>query len=182
MVETWNATCKDCGVLFGYSNSTYERNNQKGFSRPERCSSCRSQHTKEISTFGMPYYEPSIYRQTDPNSELKSGFLGKLSHPGNNKTDGSRIHKLNARESKFDYSQFGISDDNITTLFKVMKKNQVTIVVGPTGSGKSTLLPYRMMVPPNESDEFPSDLWTRYGQILITQPRIQATKNITEFV
>lgn len=182
MVETWNAICKDCGVLFGYSNSTYERNNQKGFSRPERCSSCRSQHTKEISTFGMPYYEPSLYRQTDPNSELKSGFLGKLSHPGNDKINGSRIHKLNAHESKFDYSQFGISDDNITTLFKVMKKNQVTIVVGPTGSGKSTLLPYRMMVPPNESDEFSSDLWTRYGQVLITQPRIQATKNITEFV
>ncbi|MCJ7508360.1 MAG: S1 RNA-binding domain-containing protein [candidate division Zixibacteria bacterium] len=58
-------------------------------------------------------------------------------------------------------------------------KHQVAVVVGPTGSGKSTVLPYRLINPPSG---IPEDRFTRYGQVLITQPRIQATRNIAAYV
>jgi HrpA-like RNA helicase/ribosomal protein S1 len=60
-----------------------------------------------------------------------------------------------------------------------MQNHQITVIVAPTGAGKSTFLPFRLIVPP---DPMPSDLWTRSGQIVITQPRIQATRNIPAFV
>ena len=75
---------------------------------------------------------------------------------------------------------FGIKDPDIIELFEVLKQHKVTVVVGPTGSGKSTFLPYRLMCPP--SPPYDEDLFTRYGQIVVTQPRIQATRTIPDFV
>ena len=74
-----------------------------------------------------------------------------------------------------------MSDDDIRNIFQWFdnSNHQVAVVVGPTGSGKSTVLPYRLINPPLG---IPEDRFTRYGQVLITQPRIQATRNIPAFV
>jgi HrpA-like RNA helicase len=89
------------------------------------------------------------------------------------------VHEVVDKRATYDFAKFGIKDQHIREFYQVLDQNQVTVIVAPTGAGKSTLIPYRLMVP---LDDFPPDLFTRYGQIIVTQPRTQATRNIPAFV
>jgi len=128
-------------------------------------------HSREITTLGLSHFELTPILPIPPTG-LQAGRLGGLVRP-------PRIHEARDREPTFDLNKFGIKDSHIREYFELMQKKQVTVVVGPTGAGKSTFLPYRLMIPP---EPFPGDLFTRNGQIIITQPRIQATRNIPLFV
>jgi len=176
MAEEYRATCKDCNQEFGYSEASLSAGSARGLSRPERCPKCRRTHSRESRTIGIPQIKVKPTGPRRPDKELSPGRLGKISHP-------ERPHKKVMVESKFSRPdsniEFGITDDDIKRLIETMQKNQVAVVVGPTGSGKSTFIPYRLMVPP---DGIEPDIFTRYGQIVITQPRIQATRNIAKFV
>ena len=171
MSREWFATCKDCQKEFGYSDSSHQLSNRRGLSRPERCPKCRRLHTREISTLGLSHFD-LIPVSPIPPKGLQAGRLGGLIRP-------ERVHKAREKKATFDFDKFGIKDQHIREYFELMQKHQVTVIVAPTGAGKSTFLPYCLMVPP---DPFPSDLFTRYGQIIVTQPRIQATRNIPLFV
>lgn len=171
MAQEWYATCKDCGKEFGYSDASYQLSARRGMSRPERCPDCRQLHSREISTLGLSHFELTPLHPI-PASGLEPGRLGGLIRP-------ERVHKPKEQEPTFDYDKFGIKDQHICKYFEMMQKYQVTVIVAPTGAGKSTFLPFRLMSPP---DPFPKDLWTRNGQIVVTQPRIQATRNIPAFV
>jgi len=171
MAQEWYATCKDCGKEFGYSDASYQLSARRGMSRPERCPNCRQLHTREISTLGLSHFELTPVRPI-PASGLKPGRLGGLIRP-------ERVHQSKEQKPTFDYNKFGMKDEHIRDYFAMMQKYQVTVIVAPTGAGKSTFLPYRLMTPP---EPFPNDLWTKNGQIVITQPRIQATRNIPAFV
>ena len=167
----WYATCKDCGKEFGYSDSSYRHDVQRGLSRPERCAEHRRQHSYEIASLGLSHFNLTPIKPIPP-AGLSGGSLGKLIR-------AERIHKPREIKSSFDFDRFGINDSHIREYFEIMQNHQVTVVVAPTGAGKSTFLPYRLMVPPSP---YPKDLWTRNGQIVITQPRIQATRNIPAFI
>ncbi|HID61709.1 MAG TPA: hypothetical protein EYP49_03035, partial [Anaerolineae bacterium] len=172
MAREWKAICKDCGSEFVYSDASYQVGRARGLSRPERCPKCRIQHSREIRTLGLSHYELRPVRPIDPARGLQPGPLGALSHP-------ARIHDLEDRPREFDFDKFGITDNDIRQLFALMRRHQVTVVVGPTGSGKSTFMVYRLIEPP--PGEAP-DTFTRYGQIIVTQPRIAATTAIPKFV
>jgi HrpA-like RNA helicase/ribosomal protein S1 len=167
----WYATCKDCGKEFGYSDSSYRHDVQRGLSRPERCAEHRRQHSNEIASLGLSHFNLTPIKPIPP-AGLSGGSLGKLIR-------AERIHKPREIKSSFEFDRFGINDSHIREYFEIMQNHQITVVVAPTGAGKSTFLPYRLMVPPSP---FPKDLWTRNGQIVITQPRIQATRNIPAFI
>ena len=171
MAREWYATCKDCGKEFGYSDASYQLSSRRGLSRPERCPNCRHMHTREIATLGLSHFEMTPL-QPIPATGLQPGRLGGLIRP-------ERVHKERVVEPSFDYEKFGIKDEHIRQYFSLMQQHQVTVIVAPTGAGKSTFLPFRLMSPP---EPLPHDLWTRHGQIVITQPRIQATRNIPAFV
>jgi len=171
MAREWYATCKDCGKEFGYSDASFQLSNQRGLSRPERCPNCRKLHSREISNLGLSHFELTPLRPI-PSNGLQPGSLGGLIRP-------KRVHELREEESTFDFNKFGIKDQHIHEYFDLIQKHQVTVIVAPTGSGKSTFLPYRLMVPPKG---LPPDLFTRNGQMIVTQPRIQATRNIPAFV
>jgi len=173
MPREWYTTCKDCGKEFGYSDDSYQLSMRRGQSRPERCPECRKLHAREISTLGLSHFELTPLLPV-PLSGLRAGRLGGLVRP-------PRVHEARDKKSSFDFNKFGIKDTHICEYFNLMTDPQkrVTVVVAPTGAGKSTFLPYRLMVP---SEPFPPDLFTRNGQIIITQPRIQATRNIPLFV
>jgi HrpA-like RNA helicase/predicted RNA-binding protein with RPS1 domain len=168
--------CKDCQIEFGYSEASIQAGVTRGLSRPERCPACRRIHSKEGQAIGIPQIPLRPIGRRKPDSDLEPGRLGKIFHP-------DRPHRQIQIEGKFgkpdSLIDFGITDDDIRALFNTMREYQVVVVVGPTGSGKSTLLPYRLMVPP---DGIEPDLFTRYGQIAITQPRTQATRSIAAFV
>lgn len=172
MSKEWNASCKDCGRPFGYSDTSYVAGMQRGFSRPERCPECRKRHAREIQSVGMPFFKVKPINPASIVDGVQAGVLGKIEHP-------PREHVDVELPSSLDTSKFGITEAKLYELFEKLEKNQIVVVVGPTGSGKSTYLPYRLMVPPDGIDP---QVFTRYGQILVTQPRIQAARNIPGYV
>lgn len=171
MTKEWYAICKDCGERYGYSDHSQQVSYQKGLSRPERCPECRKKHAREIRSVGISHYD-LVPVQPIPESGLKAGKLGGLMRP-------KRVHELQETSSKFDFDKFGIKDHHILEYFEILQRHQVSVIVAPTGAGKSTFLPYRLMKPPYP---LPENLFTRNGQIIVTQPRIQATRNIPLFV
>lgn len=208
MAQEWIATCKDCGKTFGYSNASYQADATRGLSAPERCPVCRGRHSKEIRTVGLSHFHLKPVGKLPPGLILPPGRLGKIHHdlpphrlntvPSNfekfrfgiTELDilrvfaslGARfeitpkIQALLAEERARLMAETGLGKDNAI----LFKNNQVIVVEGPTGSGKSTLLPYRLMVPPPEVSD--SQFFTRKGQIIVTQPRVQATRGIPRFV
>jgi HrpA-like RNA helicase len=90
-----------------------------------------------------------------------------------------REHTLRESVGQYDFDKFAIKDHHLEEFFRLLDKRQVCVIIAPTGAGKSTLLPYRLMMPPSS---MPCDFFSRRGQILVTQPRIQATRNIPDFV
>lgn len=176
MTEEYMAVCKDCNEAFGYSEASLIAGGTRGLSRPERCPMCRRLHSRESRSMGIAQIRVKRIGPRRPDRELLPGRLGKIIHQ-------ERTHKRISVQAKFGqpdaHMEFGITDEDMTRLIEVMQKYQVTVVVGPTGSGKSTFLPYRLMVPP---EGIASDILTRHGQIVVTQPRIQATRNIARFV
>ncbi len=202
----WFCQCKDCLKDFRYSNTNYEQNKLRGFSRPERCPDCRRQHSKEINTVGQPYFQVKPRNPNVDHTKLES-TLGRLEHP-------PRPHRAeHVTPPSEPADKFGIKDDKIIEMFRWFVQDpglQVCVVVGPTGSGKSTYFPYRLVHPPRtylstepdpnqpdirqticdddgqpklfDASDVPNDLFHRYGQIVVTQPRIQATRNIPGYI
>ena len=171
MTEEWFAICKDCGENFGYSAEAERRAVSRGLSRPERCGECRQRHKREISTLGLTHLELQPLMPA-PAEGLTAGSLGRLVRP-------PRVHTIRKSAGSYDFSKFAIRDHHLEEFFALLDQRQVCVIVAPTGAGKSTLLPYRLMVPPSS---LPTDFFTQRGQILVTQPRIQATRNIPDFV
>ena len=187
MANEWYANCKDCGKKYGYSDTSHQLGKTHGLSRPERCPSCRGLHSREIASLGLSHFELTPVRPIPPEG-LQAGELGSLMRP-------QRVHELREKKPNYDFDKFGIKDSHILEFYALSHRHQVMVVVAPTGAGKSTLLPYRLMIPPTglppEGSLFRSmlpahgirpDFFTRNGQIIVTQPRTQATRNIPAFV
>ena len=176
MAKERQANCKECGEVYSYSLEWAEALAAQGRSPMEYCPRCRAIHALERRSVAMPYFTAKPIGPRRPDQELSPGRLGRLTH-------FDRSHRTVSIPAKFHLPdsdiEFGIKDEDILELIEIVQQHQVTVVVGPTGSGKSTFVPYRLMVPPAP---YPPDLFTRYGQIIVTQPRIQATRNIPAFV
>src|SRR5579859_432852 len=173
MAKEWIVRCKNCGQEFGYSDWSYQAGAARGQSRPERCPECRRVHTRQTALMGLAYFDLQPRANAD-TATIHPGALGMLSHP-------AREHQATVLESSFDPTQFGITDEDVRALFHWLQppEHQVAVVVGSTGTNKSTVLPFRLIHPPAG---VPQDQLTRHGQVVVTQPRIQATRNIPAYV
>ena len=172
MSTTWKVACKDCGGPVNYSDSTREAAVERGQAAPERCAECRSRHRRETSRLGLAYVELEPGRPIGPQG-VKAGRLGRIER-------AERPHTATTREPEpIADDEFGIKDEHVVELLGMLTTHQVAIVQAGTGSGKSTFLPWRLLIcpPPYESDHL-----TRHGQILVTQPRIDASTGIPEYV
>ncbi len=173
MPRDWQVACKECGEPLLYSERSRLDDLARGQSPPERCVKHRVEHSRAISRLAVKYLdmEPGIPL---PGTGLKAGRFGKLDRP-------VRLHEQRRIDGFVPPAAdtFGIQDDEIVTLLTEMKTKQVAVVVAGTGSGKSTFLPWRLMVPPAP---FPEDHLTRYGKIVVTQPRIEASTGIPQYV
>lgn len=170
MPKEWIATCKDCGKSFGYSDASLQTAIARGQSRPERCPACRRHHSREIGMVGISHFVLKPVRPVS-DSGLSPGELGSLERD----YWRDQIHKAREEAGSVGPDDFVIKDEGIREFLDLLQRHQVMVVVAPTGAGKSTFLPYRLMVPPSD---MPQDLFTRHGQIIVTQPRIQATVRI----
>ena len=168
MTREWEVTCKRCGKKLGYSDRAYRNSLKYGFSRPEYCDECKPEHSKEKGKMGSPYFKVPSKAQT------ASSGLGQIGRP-------PREHVATVRESQFDETRFGLTQDKVREIADWFRNpnHRVVVVVGPTGSGKSTALPYWLVYPPEGIEP---DFFTRDGQILVTQPRILAMKKIADYL
>ncbi|MFG2811630.1 helicase-related protein [Streptomyces massasporeus] len=168
----WTVTCKDCGNPVPYSDAARAAALERGHSPPERCAACRAAHRRDTSRLGAAYLDLEPGRPVPPGG-LKAGRLGRISHP-------ERPHTSHITEpAPISEDEFGIKDEHVRSLLEGLRTHQVAIVQAGTGSGKSTFLPWRLLIPP---DPFPRDHLTRHGQIVVTQPRIDASTGIPEYV
>ena len=173
MPRDWQVACKECGATLLYSERSRADAVLRGQSPPERCGPCRAKHSRAISRLAVKYLdmEPGV---PVPDSGLKAGRLSRLPRP-------PRPHSVRETGSFEPPSadEFGIQDEEIVQLLHELGDRQVAVIMAGTGSGKSTYLPWRLLVPPAP---FPEDFLTRYGRIVVTQPRIEASTAIPRYV
>jgi hypothetical protein len=172
----WRVLCKECGKKYVlYSERSRQEALARGQSPPERCVECRAKHSRAISRLAVKYLdmEPGL---AIPETGVKAGRFGRLDRPPRPHTerqvDGFRPPPPDT---------FGIQDDEVSSFLTDLEREnkRVAVIVAGTGSGKSTFLPWRLLVPP---PPFPEDYLTRHGKIIVTQPRIEASTGIPNFV
>jgi hypothetical protein len=173
VARDWTVTCKECGEPLLYSERSRADAIARGQSPPERCVKHRAEHSRAISRLAVKYLdmEPGIPL---PEQGLKAGRFGRLARP-------ERRHEELSLEgfTPPPPDTFGIQDNEVAGLLHDLEDKQVAVIVAGTGSGKSTFLPWRLLVPPAP---FPEDHLTRYGKIVVTQPRIEASTGIPQYV
>jgi len=146
-----------------------------GFSEPEYCPKHRAKHAKSYSRIACHHldlvetaYGRELINQqvlaTGAAHDLGVGGLGRFEREARQLVVGGSndpVHKLD----------FPIAEKD-AELLDALDRNQVVVLVGPTGSGKSTHVPRLLL----------RSKWSKIGSIVVTQPRIQATRSIPRFV
>lgn len=170
MSREWYQFCKDCREEYGYSDFSHQLGLRRGYSRPERCPDHLQQHALEIKSISSSHF--GLIPRKGPRSILGLPYLGGVDH-------GNR--ELHPKDIEVDGSvmDIGITEADIREMYAALERSQVLIVVGPTGSGKSTYLPYRLI---NPLPPYNGDFFTQHGPIIVTEPRIQATRGIPDTV
>lgn len=170
MPKEWYQVCKDCGKRFGYSNMAHHSMKRKGHSRPERCPEHRDLHAREIVNLASSHF--SLVPRTGPPSILGTPNLGQVDH-------ADRSLQEMKIEPNSEGMDIGFNENHMAEIYDALSNHQVLVIVGPTGSGKSTFVPYCLINPiePYEKDHF-----TQNGPIIVTQPRIKATRGVSNAI
>ena len=153
---------------------------ERGGSRSDRCKDHRQTHRKEIQGLAVAYIDfTTVGEVTDrQNPTGPLGGLGPL--PDRHEVVPNTTYDLQN-------VKVGMTDEHITEMISLLRSKQVLILRAGTGTGKSTFVPYRLMDPPPESlVDVPADApfgrLTELGQIIVTEPRVQATVGVATFV
>lgn len=176
-----DAVCKDCrrdpdladleDAGFTYSELSGQAKVERGDSRSDRCPSCRRKHKKRLEGFAVSFMDlraiGAVADRVDPTGPL--GGLGPLPD----------AHTVKSYETDLDQRPFGMTDAHILeALGKLSGKRRVLVLKAGTGTGKSTFGPFRLAFPPEGA---PFRL-TDHGPIIVTEPRVQATIGVADFV
>ena len=178
------AECKDCArevragtreagtEFFLYPEAWAGGQLDRGGSRTDRCREHRQKHQKNIAGMAVAYIDLATVGQVDDptNPAGPLGGLGPL--PGSHDPAATGPVDLGT-------FGFGMDESHITTILESLADNtrRVMIVKAGTGTGKSTYMPYRLLDPPGGCFRL-ADL----GPIVVTEPRVQATTGVAEFV
>jgi HrpA-like RNA helicase len=173
MAREWDTICLICTDAFSFSDTSYRKLLRRGQLLPQTCPRCEAEFLRERRTLGriradLGDVSPEKLR------ELAIGELGIL--PAN---VVSQYFESALEEHR---ANFGVSDERLLEFYQKLDdpRVQVIMVEAPTGAGKSTFFPYRLLAPPPGIED--PDMFTRNGQIVVTQPRVQATIGIPNFV
>ena len=193
----WQAGCKDCqaerraaaslsarsssntskrpagnnagSTTFEYSAEWVDRMLDRGNTRSDRCERHRQAHRKAIQAIAVPYVSLQVIGEVlDPNQP--SGPLGGLGPL-------PVLHRRTALDVDLNRFEFGMGDAEIVQLLDGLRTHQVAVVEAGTGTGKSTFMPFRLMKPPAGSLSL-----TKFGPIVVTEPRLAAAKGVAKFV
>ena len=160
--------CKKCRKTFYYSEESFSLRASKGYTRPERCPTCRENRKKELNQVKKFYFPNTPITSEKKMFSSKKGFT----------FHGNRTRKEKPLSVNIDEKQTGITQEDILDFYGKLENNQVVIVSSPTGSGKSTKIPFYLLT---SSKNYQGDIVKRIlnqGQIVITQPLTSAVQRI----
>lgn len=153
---------------------------ERGGSRSDRCKAHRLKHKTNIQGMAVAYIDLAtvgeVLDRQDPTGPL--GGLGPL--PDKHEVVPGTTYDL-------EKVNVGMTDEHIVEMVRLLREKQVLILKAGTGTGKSTFAPYRLMDPPPESlvdvpPNAPFGKLTELGQIIVTEPRVQAAIGVASFV
>lgn len=153
---------------------------ERGGSRSDRCKNHRLKHRTNIQGMAVAYVDLAtvgeVVDRQNPTGPL--GGLGPL--PDKHEVVPSTTYDL-------EKVNVGMTDEHIVEMVRLLREKQVLILKAGTGTGKSTFAPYRLMDPPPESlvdvpPIAPFGKLTELGQIIVTEPRVQAAIGVATFV
>lgn len=158
---------------FAYNENWAERVLERGGSRSDRCPRHRSEHQQNISALPVSYIGLETLGEAvgydDPVGPMGPlGGLGPL----------PVTHRPQTSEVDLSAFKFGMTDKDICDILQSLKQNRILVLKAGTGTGKSTFAPFRLLSPPDKVDFRLTDL----GQIVVTEPRVQATVGVARFV
>ena len=182
-----DAECKDCRreveqdnpdpdkVNFTYNEAWAVQQLDRGGSRSDRCPEHRQSHQKHIQGIAAAYVDLETVGQAIGADDEETGPTGPLGGlgplPGN--------HQLRRGGADLGAFAFGMDDRHIRGMLRYLENDdqRVLVVKAGTGTGKSTFMPYRFLDPPEGCFRL-CDI----GPIIVTEPRVQATIGVAEFV
>ena len=178
------AECKDClreireGIReegeqwFVYPEAWAAGQLDRGGSRTDRCRDHRKKHQNNIAGMAIAYIDLATVGEVadrhQPGGPL--GGLGPL----------PEAHAL-SEDPPIDLGKFGfgMGERDIRSMLASLAdpEKRVLIVKAGTGTGKSTYMPFRLLDPPDGCYRLAGN-----GPIVVTEPRVQATVGVAEFV
>lgn len=169
MAREWETLCADCGKSLSFSDTTYRAARLRGEPTPAICFACVTEFVREKRALGRT--DTDLPDDSPPVGRLAAVQTAPASHVEHKSILDDELRK-----------EFGVSDAKLGEFFTKLDDPlvQVILVEAPTGAGKSTFFPYRLLVPPAGVPD--PEVFTRNGQIVVTQPRIWATRNLPAFV
>lgn len=167
MATQWKGHCTQCNRAISYADALAARDASLGRPRMTLCPLCERAEHRGLKPVALPEVEISGQLAAD------AAPLGRLPlRPA--------THMREVKPPEDLRKKFGVNDDEIAALYSELLREDTPVVIGvaPTGSGKSTFLVHRLLAP----NGHPADTFTRGRQIVVTQPRRQATTRTTQFV
>ncbi len=193
--------CKkdNCKIEFVVNAPSLDDDRAIGFSEPEYCPEHRKLQVKSYSRIACHHFEMEmtpfgeqlthniearLALSTDANDGMTfdpwalppngygPGGLGRYER----EVRGFRVNESfqpTKKPADFEISKKG------DELLQKLEENQVVVLVGTTGSGKSTYIPWLLLT---GGEPGKLSKWAKRGPICVTQPRIQATRQVPEFI
>ena len=194
--------CKrpDCETVFVVPRRSLEADRLIGFSEPEYCEEHRRRKVRSYSRIATHHLDISL----TPEGQELTKYIERERDRAFSGTDELVASTFDPWEGQgLGYGQGGLGrfvrpirpfvesnkHEPITRTFPIAEKtedlnaaleaHQVVVLVGTTGSGKSTYVPWYLL-----TGGVPGQLskWAQEGPICVTQPRIQATRQVARFI
>ena len=108
----------------------------------------------------------------EPGKGYGPGGVGRFRRPVRVFLDNQEFQPVKTRQD------FKIAEKT-EEILAAIDTHQVTVLVGTTGSGKSTYVPWLLLT---GGEPGKLSKWAKRGPICVTQPRIQATRQVPKFI
>lgn len=153
---------------------------ERGGSRSDRCKEHRAKHKINIQGMAVAYIDIKTVGEVSDRQNPKGplGGLGPLPDR-HTEVEGTTYDLMEAN--------VGMTDEHALMMIDLLRDKRVLVLKAGTGTGKSTFAPYRLMDPPPLSYENPPPgatfaKLTDLGQIVVTEPRVQAARGVAGYV
>lgn len=196
--------CKtpNCGEQFIVAAPSMEADRALGLSDPEYCPKHRLVQVRSYSRVACHHIELEMTRegenlvreveshkgigalnsqnllkaQFDPWAPPVTGFgpggIGRFQRPVRVFAENQAYTPVKTRKD------FKIAEKS-EEILSALEEHQVIVLVGTTGSGKSTYVPWLLLT---GGEPGKLSKWAKAGPICVTQPRIQATRQVPKFI